>query len=168
MNIQKLVTDARKGGFALWKLNFVLQRGIPFNKPHNIRIAEIGDNAVKVTIPYKRKNLNHIKGIHACGLATACEYASGFVLLNRLGAKKYRIIMESIEVKYLYQAKKPAIASFSISEAELESKVLKPLETEEKILIRCEILCHDSDGNHLCTGYTNWQIKSWDKVKTKA
>jgi len=167
MDLTKHIAKAKGSSFGLWKLNWILQAGIPFNKPHNIRIIEIGDTSVKIRIPYKRKNLNHIKGIHACGLATACEYASGFVLLNRLGSKKYRIIMESIDVKYFYQAKMAAIASYSISEEELEKQLFGPLQTEEKVYIRCEIKCHDTEGNHVCTGYTNWQVKSWDKVKTK-
>jgi len=168
MNLKKLIAGAKGGGFGLWKLNFVLQRGIPFNKPHNIRITSIGDHSVKVKIPYKRSNLNHIKGIHACGLATACEYASGFVLLMQLGSSKYRLIMESLEMKYHYQAKMGATAAFELGTEALKAQVLDPLKTEEKVYIRCEIPCYDEKGNHVCTGYTNWQIKAWDKVKTKA
>ena len=167
MNIKKLIQGARDSKFGLWKLNFILQRGIPFNKPHNIRLIKIDDEEVQVRIPYKKSNLNHIKGIHACGLATASEYASGFLLLNRLGVKKYRIIMESLEMKYHYQAKTDAVATFKLTAGDLESQVIEPLKTEEKIYIKCEILTHDQEGNHLSTGYTNWQIKPWEKVKMK-
>lgn len=167
MNIGKLIGNARTSSFGLWKLNFVLQRGIPFNRPHNIRLIKVDPDEVQAHIPYKRKNLNHIKGIHACGLATACEFTSGFLLLSNLGPKKYRIIMESLDMKYHYQAKKASIATFKLSAEDLKAQVIEPLEKEDSIYLRCEILCHDVDGNHLCTGHTNWQIKRWDKVKTK-
>lgn len=111
--------------------------------------------------------MNHIRGIHACGLATAAEFTSGLVLLMHLNAKDYRLIMESIEVKYHYQAKMQAFAKFKMSAEEVSDKILKPLQTEERVYVRCEIPVHDEEGNHLCTGYTNWQIKEWAKVKTK-
>lgn len=167
MNISKLIESARKSSWGLWKFNFILQRGIPFNRPHNIRITEIGGDYIVSSIPYIRKNLNHIKGIHACGLATAAEFTSGLVLLMHLNAKEYRLIMESIEVKYHYQAKMQAFAKYSISRQEVERTILIPLKTEESVYVRCEIPVHDKEGNHLCTGYTNWQIKKWTKVKTK-
>jgi acyl-coenzyme A thioesterase PaaI-like protein len=167
MNIGKMIGAARTTSWGLWKLNFVLLRGVPFNRPHSIRLIKVDADEVQARIPYKRKNLNHIKGIHACGLATACEYTSGFLLLSELGVKKYRVIMESLEMKYHYQAKKAAIATFKLSAEELKATVIDPLEKEDSIYLRCEINCHDEDGNHLCTGHTNWQVKRWDKVKTK-
>lgn len=167
MNIDKFIKAARESKRGLWKLNFLLLRGIPFNKPHNIRLIKVDPEEVQTKIPYKRSNLNHIKGIHACGLATACEYASGFLLLSNLGSDQYRIIMESLEMKYHYQAKMAATATFKMTKEELQAQVITPLESAEKTYIRCEILCYDDQGNHVCTGYTNWQVKRWDKVKTK-
>jgi hypothetical protein len=167
LDLTKHIVAAKQSNFGLWKLNFIMHRGIPFNKPHNIRIIEIGEDHVKVRIPYKRWNLNHIKGIHACGLATAAEYSSGFMLLTKLGFKKYRIIMESMEMKYHYQAKMTAIATFKIDDAWLKEHVFDKLAEEGVAYAKCEILVHDTEGNHVCTGYTNWQIKEWSKVKTK-
>ncbi|MDA7803255.1 DUF4442 domain-containing protein [Crocinitomix sp.] len=167
MNFEKYVEAAKKSKFGLFKLNFGLGYVIPFNKPHGIKILSIDDNEVRTIIPYKRKNLNHIKGIHACGMATAAEFSSGFLLLNKLGSKTYRLIMESLEMKYHYQAKSDVIAKFSTSEEWINEKVIQPLQAADIIMIKCEIELHDVDGNHVATGYTNWQIKPWSKVKTK-
>lgn len=167
MNFEKYVEAAKKSKFGLFKLNLGLGYVIPFNKPHGIKILSIDDNEVRTIIPYKRKNLNHIKGIHACGMATAAEFSSGFLLLNKLGSKTYRLIMESLEMKYHYQAKSDVIAKFSTSEEWINEKVIQPLQAADIIMIKCEIELHDVDGNHVATGYTNWQIKPWSKVKTK-
>lgn len=167
MQLDKIIEQSRGGGFGLKKLNFILSKAIPFNKPHRIKLIKTEPEEVQAIIPYRRSNLNHIKGIHACGMATACEFASGFLLLDRLGMKDYRLIMESLEMKYHYQAKGDAIATFKMTEEDVNSKVLEPLKTEEKVYIRCQIECHDREGNHLCTGVTNWQVKAWSKVKTK-
>lgn len=162
-----LFEKARAGGFWLWVLNRALQRAIPFNKPHKIVVSKITEHGLEVRIPYRRSNQNHIRGIHACGLATAAEFTSGLVLLSKLGAKEYRLIMESIEVKYHYQAKSTSMASFELSAERLANEVLEPMKTADSVYLRCEIPVVDADGKLVCTATTNWQIKPWSKVRTK-
>lgn len=149
-------------------LNFGLARMIPFNKPHGFKIVELGDNFVKIKIPYKRINFNHIKGIHACALATASEYSTGLVLLNKLDAKEYRIIMQKMEMNYHYQGKMDVIVTYELNEEWLKMQVTDPLMTEESVIVNCEVNSHDTQGNHLTTGNIYWQVKPWKKVKTKA
>ena len=84
MDIEKYIAAAKKSKFGMFKLNLGLHYVIPFNKPHGIKLIEISDDFVKTKIPYKRKNLNHIKGIHACGMATAAEFASGFFSSHKI------------------------------------------------------------------------------------
>jgi len=167
MDFNKLIEKASQSKWGMWKLNFLLQRFIPFNKPHGLKVILLSKNEVKVLLPYKKNNLNHIKGLHACGLATAAEYASGLLLLYKLGSKEYRIIMESINVEYKYQGKMNGIASFDISDEDFQNEVYKPIEKEELVYKKCLIKVHDEKGNLLCNATTNWQIKKWDKVKTK-
>jgi acyl-coenzyme A thioesterase PaaI-like protein len=167
MNFEKYLEKAKASSFGLWKLNFGLGMMIPFNKPHKIKIKTIEDDKVTTIIPYKRKNFNHIKGVHACGMATAAEFASGFLLLTKLGAKKYRLIMQSLRMEYVYQAKTDIIADYSVNDKWIEEMVKKPLTTEDSVMIECEIKLYDTNKNHVATGYTNWQIKDWQKVKTK-
>ncbi len=167
MDFEKYVNAAKTSKFGLFKLNLGLGYVIPFNRPHKIKILEIKDDSVKTIIPYRRKNFNHIKGVHACGMATAAEFSSGFMLLTKLGSKKYRLIMESLEMKYHYQAKADIHAEFKADADWMQTNIYTPLEGNDSILIKCEILLHDVNGNHVATGYTNWQIKLWSKVKTK-
>ncbi len=167
MNFNKIISDAQTTSFGLWKFNFLLHRMIPFNKPHNLKVTEITPNRVVVNIPYKKSNLNHIKGLHACVQATAAEYASGLLLLSRLGFKHYRIIMESMELKYLYQGKIAANAVFELTEESLEKEINGPLKNGEVIYYNAQISVKDEKGNELCIANTNWQLKPWNKVKTK-
>lgn len=163
----QLIERAKTSKRHLVLLNFGLSRMIPFNKPHGFKIIEIGDGLVKVKIPYRRVNFNHIKGIHACALATASEYSTGLVLLNRLNPKNYRIIMQKMEMNYHYQAKMDTIVTYELTEEWLNEKVLEPLKTEESLVAICEVKSFDIEGNHLTTGNIYWQIKPWSKVKTK-
>lgn len=166
MQIEKLIKKAESSSLSLWWLNFLLGRLIPFNRPHGIKVIKISKSSIQTKIPYKRKNQNHIKGLHACGLATAAEFASGLLLLYNFGFKKYRLIMKSIQVDYSFQAKSDAVANFELNQNEVKS-FSQFIEKEGVGEFLCKINVNDEDGNLLCTVKTNWQIKLWEKVKTK-
>ena len=77
MNLNALIQKSKNSKFYLWLLNFVLWKTVPFNSPHKFLITAIDAGNVSIKLPYIRKNKNHINGIHACALATVCEYATG-------------------------------------------------------------------------------------------
>ncbi len=165
--LAKLFEGAKQSAWGLKKLNFALKIGIPFNSPHGIKIIHMGDNKVQTFIPYKRKNFNHIKGIHACGMATVAEFCSGLLLLSRLNPAKYRLIMQEMNVKYTYQGKSDITATFELPESAIESDLKTPLEKEGVVLYTAKILLHDTQQNLVAEATTTWQIKSWDLVKMK-
>ena len=168
LDAAKILQKAKHSSFYLKLLNWSLTRMIPFNKPHGFRVVEIGDYRLKTLMPYRKSNFNHIRGLHACGLATISEFTTGFLLLSSLDMKKYRIIMQRMEMNYHYQGKMDATAEFIISKEWLEEQVIKPLQTHETVVVPCEVKIHDIKGNHLTTGTIFWQFKDWAKVKTKA
>jgi acyl-coenzyme A thioesterase PaaI-like protein len=131
----KILEKAKHSSFYLKVLNWSLNRMIPFNKPHGFRIIEIGDFRLKTIMPYRRSNFNHIRGLHACGLATISEFTTGFLLLSSLDMKKYRIIMQRLEMNYHYQGKMDAVAEFIISKEWLEEKVILPLKSQEAVVV---------------------------------
>jgi hypothetical protein len=163
----KLIEKAKHSSFYLWVLNQSVNRMIPFNKPHAFKIISIGDHHIKTRLPYVRRNWNHIRGLHACALATISEFTTGFLLVSKLDPKKYRLLMSRLEMDYHYQGKLNATAEFFISETWLEENIYAPLKISDAIMIACEIKIHDETGNHLTTGKVHWQIKNWTKVKTK-
>ena len=166
MDFNKIVEKAKTSKFGMWKLNFGLHRFIPFNRPHGIKIVEIKEDSISTTIPKWKINHNHIKGIHACGLATCAEFCTGLVLLNKLGMKSYRLIMESLEIKFHYQAKSDVTATYELTDS-MVKEIKSTLEKDGVTYKKCEVNLHDAEGNHVATCYTNWQIKDWKKVKTK-
>jgi acyl-coenzyme A thioesterase PaaI-like protein len=167
MNLQKLFAQARDSAFYRTLLNWMLNRMIPFNKPHRFEIVEIGTDSLKVLLPYKKRNFNHIHGIHACAMATVTEYTSGLLLISKLDAKKFRLIMQRLEMDYHYQGKMDAYATYSVTDEWLENNVYTPLQTADSVVITCEVNIYDSARNHLTTGKVFWQVKDWQKVRTK-
>lgn len=145
----------------------MLGRAIPFNKPHGLKIIEVYDDGFKISLPYKRKNLNHIKGIHACALATLTEYTSGLTLMQNLASGDYRLIMKNISMIYHFQAKTDVIVSLHLSKEWMNTVVFIPLKTSGSIFTEVNAEVYDSNQNHICSGVINWQIKKWEKVITK-
>ena len=163
----KIIEKAKHSAFWRWVLNQALNRMVPFNSPHKFQVVEFGDNNLKALIPYRRSNFNHIRGLHACALATISEFATGFLLLSRLDKKKYRLIMQRIEMDYHYQGKMDAHAEFRTSDEWFQQQIILPLKSQESVIVPCVIKIHDVKGNHLTTGKVFWQIKDWERVKTK-
>lgn len=165
--LKAIIKKAQESSFYLWLLNIILLRTVPFNKPHGLRITSISDDEITVATPFKRRNLNHIKGIHACLLATLCEYVCGLSLTRHLPANEYRIILKNIQMTYHYQAKMAVIAKFRLSIEDVQQFILTPLATEEAIFKEYNVEVFDTANNHICTGTITWQIKAWKNTKTK-
>jgi len=127
----------------------------------------MSDYQLKTLLPYKKKNFNHIRGLHACALATLSEFTTGFLLVSRLDPKKFRLIMQRLEMDYHYQGKMDATAEFSVSEDWFRENIYDPLKISDAVVVPCIVRIHDEKGNQLTTGKVFWQIKDWSKVKTK-
>lgn len=168
INTAGLIERAKTSRLFLRFLNWGLFNLIPFNAPHDFKVIEIKDWEIKIALPFIKKNLNHLSGLHACALATVSEFTTGLMLISKLPPSKYRLILQRLEMEYHYQGKTHAAGHFIISNEWLKENVLTPLETLESVIVPCEIKIHDRKGNHLTTGKVYWQIKDWSKVKTKA
>lgn len=165
--LNALLTKAQYSRFYLWLLNRLLWRMIPFNSPHSLHIDAISNEGLIISLPYRKTNLNHIKGIHACALATLCEYTCGLQLMNVLDASAYRIILQKLEVEYLYQAKEGVSASFTFSATQAAALITVPLQTAEAVVHTFGIPVYDRQQKLICRAKVTWQIKPWAKVRTK-
>ncbi|MCB0479168.1 MAG: DUF4442 domain-containing protein [Crocinitomicaceae bacterium] len=166
MDLTKLIQKASQSKFQLWKLNRILWIGIPFNKPHRFKIRTIEEGHALIDLPYRRSNLNHIKTIHACAMATCSEYVSGLVLGTKFDFKEFRLIMKEMNMQYHFQGKMDAFCEFFFSSEEFQ-KVEDHLRLNDSIDLKVEVLCKDSENNVLSTALITWQIKYWAKTKSQ-
>lgn len=167
MNLPALLTEARGSVWKRWLLNAALPWMIPFNRPHGFKVVPLPEGGISVHVPYWRINRNHIKGIHACALATAAEMCSGLSVLEHLDPKRYRLIMRSLYMAYHYQAKREATATCAPGADLIRTTVVEPLANAEAVDHVSTVELHDSEGKHLATGTITWQVKGWGSVRTK-
>ena len=71
----RALKSARSGRLTLFSR--LMQEVVPFNRPHRIRVVDLSAEQCKVSLPWRRRNLNHVGTMHACALATAAEYYKG-------------------------------------------------------------------------------------------
>jgi len=162
-----LIAKAKSSKFYLWLLNRVLSRSVPFNKTHGLQIVEIYDDGFKIFLPFKKNNLNHINGIHACALATLAEYISGLTLMMNLASDDFRLVMKSMTMTYHYQAKSDVFVSLRLNKEWMSANIFNSIEKEVSVFVDVISEVFDVQQNHICTGTTNWQIKKWEAVRTK-
>jgi acyl-coenzyme A thioesterase PaaI-like protein len=164
--IEKLLKNINNSGIKRWFTNQVLYYRIPFNSPHKIRVTACTDESLSLTLPFIRKNKNHINSMHACALATLCEYVTGLQLARAIDTKTYRLILQEININYSFQAKKDVMSTFKIPAEEIK-EIMNEL-SEHNMIIRV-LLVEVSNGERtVCTGRIKWQIKNWSVVNTKA
>jgi len=168
MDLLTISNKAKHSAFSLWMLNFFFERMVPFNLPHKFRITHIGDDNVKTLLPYRKRNLNHVKGLHACALATLTEMTSGFMLAVKLDPAKFRLILRRLEIDYMYQGKMDAVCEFTITPEWLKTNIHDPLLRADSVDIIADVKIFDIKGNQLTSGKAYWQVKDWAKVRTKA
>lgn len=168
MDMITFVGRAKRSKFYLWLLNAAFARMVPFNKPHGFAITEVGDDHVTTKLPYRRRNLNHVGGLHACALATLTEMTSGFLLAVKLDPKKFRLILRRLEMDYTYQGKMDASCHFLLTDDMIERSIKQPLMTADAVEFVAEVKIVDNQNNQLTSGKAFWQIKDWKKVRTKA
>jgi acyl-coenzyme A thioesterase PaaI-like protein len=165
MNLPALLRRARHSGLARRWLNAVLPWMIPFNRPHGFAVRPMPDGGMRVTVPHWRINRNHIRGIHACALATAAEMCSGLAVLERIDPKRYRLIMRELRMQYGFQAKQDVDAECPSLEAQLDEAVER-LRLADAAECTAIVQLRDRSGNAVATGTITWQLKPWDKVRT--
>lgn len=162
----QLIQKSQSSRKYLWLLNRIMNHSVRFNKPHGFQIIKITPEYAQTFAPYHKKNFNHVRGIHACAIATVGELAAGLILMFHFSPKDYRVIMSTIHIDYHYQAKKNIVATATLSAAHKES-ILETLKSDHKTSHTVITEIKDDDQNLVATVQSTWQIKSWQDVKTK-
>lgn len=158
---------ANPTAFNLTLLNKILSFAIPFNAPHKFKIIDLGPDAIRISLPNKRINHNHLQGVHACAMATVGEYCAGMALLKTFGISKYRLILSNLNVQYLFQGRTDLIGECQIEQINKENIRLE-LEEKDKTLVTLKTIIRDKNVKEVAIIETSWQLKKWSKVKTKS
>ena len=158
--------DKARRGQPFW-LNVFFRKALPFNVPHGIRILELGESQVRVALPDRRRNKNHLNGMHAIAMATACEFASGLAVLERFNLEDYRLIMYRLEMDYHRQPAPGPCEAHSVIALDLEQKIRDELASSEDEVSKFSMISElfDGAGERIATAKVHWHVKPWSAVR---
>lgn len=162
--LNQILEKAYTSAFWLRILNIIMGYKIPFNSSHNFRIMKITKNYIRVKLPYIKNNTNHIRGMHACALATASEYACGLLIISNLNPEKYRLIMRSLKMDYIKQAKSDVYVEFKITEEEID-RIKNELSVSGMHLDKYIVEARNEKSELISIATLEWQLKDWRKIK---
>lgn len=163
--IDKLISKPTKMNLIL--LDKLLTLGIPFNAPHGFKIKNLSETEVIVALPNRKLNHNHISGVHACAMATVGEYCAGLSLLSSFGISKYRLILSDLHATYSWQGRTDLEGFCSPTVIDKEA-IRMALDTEGTYSQPLETIIREvKGGREVARVKTIWQLKVWEKVKTK-
>ena len=149
--------EAAKDGRVGW-VSRLMQEVIPFNRPHRLRVVSISSDECQVSLPWRRRNLNHLRTMHACALATAAEYASGLCVLRAIGVEGKRLIMSHLAMTYQRRAESPCLATAKLPEVELEA-LQDALKREGRGSFVLHAVVQDAAGDVVAEAAITWHVK---------
>jgi acyl-coenzyme A thioesterase PaaI-like protein len=123
-----------------WLTSFMLGNVVPLVGTAGLRFEEISRERVVVSIRNRRKVQNHIKGVHAAGMALLAETATGFCVGMNVPDDKLPLI-KSMKVSYLKRAQGDMKAV-----AQLRPEQIQQILTQDKGDVTVPVIITDESG----------------------
>ena len=144
----------------------LLKLAIPFNAPHGFHLVTLNKDEVRIDLPNSKLNHNHVKGIHACAIATLGEFCAGLTLARHLGFSRYRFLLAKLSVEYHLQGRTKLTGVARLNEVQVE-KLKSDLSMQDKLLFEHHTEITNAHGERVADVKTVWQVKDWKKVQLK-
>src|SRR5579859_5545623 len=99
---------------------------VPHAARMGFRVLELHEQEIRVEMPDRRSNRNHLSSLHAMALAHLGEYTTGLLLLYAVQPLGYRTILRRYSIEYLAKARGTitARAAVSLPKGNLDKKDL--------------------------------------------
>jgi acyl-coenzyme A thioesterase PaaI-like protein len=123
-----------------WLTSFMLGSVVPLVGTAGLRFDEISNERVVVSIRNRRKVQNHIKGVHAAGMALLAETATGFCVGMNVPDDKLPLI-KTLKVSYLKRAQGDMKAV-----AQLRPEQIQQILTQDKGEVTVPVSITDESG----------------------
>jgi len=68
---------------------------------------------------------------------------------------------------YHFQGKTDIALEYKLTDEFIQQQIIMPLRSQDAVLVKLIIDSYDTQQKHISTGTIEWQVKRWDKVKTK-
>ena len=138
-----------------WLLTTVFNRTVKMAGTVGIEILRTDGQTVTLRLRNRSKAQNHIKGVHAAGMALLAESASGFIFGLHVPDNKLPLL-KSMELDYVSRAKGDLQATASITAEQVAN-----IESQEKGNVNVTVTIVDSENTQpvICKMQWAWITK---------
>ena len=123
-----------------WATSFLLGRVVPLVGTAGLRFDELSSQRVVVRIRNRRPVQNHIKGVHAAGMALLAETATGFCVGMNLPDDKLPLI-KTMKIDYVRRSQGDMVAV-----ASLRAEQVQQILTQDKGEVTVPVTITDESG----------------------
>ena len=111
----------------------VMGKVIPFSDKSRFKIKELRKGYMKVSLPYIKANMNHIKTHHALAMSELGELATGVCLIYSLPDNS-QVILKKLSTEYLKKGKGELTveASFDIDKIDKKGDIVFDVDIKNK------------------------------------
>jgi len=106
-------------GLRLGIIAFILGKKIPFIATAKLKIQELSDKRVAISIQSRRRVQNHLKGIHAVAMALLAETTTGLAIGMHLPDDKIPLL-KTLKIDYLRRPRGDLAAIAELSPVQME------------------------------------------------
>lgn len=143
-----------------------LNMASPFNSHLHCTLEQWSKNKSRIRVKLHRSVKNHLGGVHAGALFTLGETCAGLLILKNFNPQKFRLILKDASIVYLKQAREHVYGMCEFTNDKIE-QARSDHASGQPALIEAVTLIKNINDEVLCEVKTNWQVKTWDQVKTK-
>lgn len=123
-----------------WLVSYMLGKIVPLVGTAGLRFDEVSARRVVVSLRNRRRVQNHIKGVHAAGMALLAETATGFAVGMHLPDDKLPLI-KTLKVDYLKRSQGDMSAT-----AQLRPEQIQQILTQDKGEVTVPVSITDESG----------------------
>lgn len=123
---------------------------VPHTWSLGFRVERLDDRSIRVSMPDRPSNRNHLRSLHAIALAHLGEFTSGLLLLYAVQPMGYRTILKSFSIEYLAKARGRVTGR-----AELKLPKGKSLDKKD-VTVTVEIV--DREGTVVARAKPVWRV----------
>jgi acyl-coenzyme A thioesterase PaaI-like protein len=134
-------------------ISLLLGKMVPYVGTSRVRIEEMTEERVTVLVPNRRRNRNHIGGVHAAAMALAAETATGFVVGMNVPDSKI-LVIKSMKVDFKKRTTGALRATATLSREQREQ-----IRAEDGGEVEVSVAATDSSGREpiLCEMVWAWR-----------
>lgn len=136
----------------------IVEDAVPFFNLIGLKLNEITNDSVTLSLPFTESVKNHIGTHYAAGIFTVAEACGGAIFALKADITRYLIILKAFEIRFLKPSAEDIYCTLKVSDKEM-NEVLKIANDEGKYDWKIEFEVKNKNGDTIATCKGTYHIR---------